>query len=55
MDHLAIAAEHHIGAEEAANEAACYSAAQAAGKTQDEADNCDAGDCSCPACPWRDW
>lgn len=40
------------GHEDAA-EAACQAAAAAAGKTSDQADNCEDGEHKCPVCPWR--
>lgn len=43
----------HIADHEDANTRACQEAAQAAGKTSDQADNCDAGQHACPGCPWR--
>lgn len=43
----------HIAEEEDANTRACQSAAVSAGKTVEQADNCDDGEHKCPKCPWR--
>ena len=39
-------------AEDAANEHACFAAAEASGVTAEQALNCDDGDMNCKACPW---
>ena len=47
-----ISAAKYFGDEEDTLTGACYDAAIRAGKTQDEADNCDDGSCHCPTCPF---
>ena len=43
----------HIADQEDANTRACRSAALLAGKTAEQADNCDDGEHGCQYCPWR--
>ncbi|KKL78026.1 hypothetical protein LCGC14_2028920 [marine sediment metagenome] len=52
MEH-GISAAKYFGDESDAYEAACYSAATAAGKTSEEAELCDDGNVGCTECPWR--
>lgn len=39
--------------QEAANWGVCFTAALAAGITQEQAENCDEGEYNCSTCPWR--
>ena len=41
------------GAQEDAGTSMCQAAAEAAGKTAEQADNCEDGEHRCPTCPWR--
>jgi len=47
-------AGEYFASAEAANEAACYTAAHKAGLTKEQADTCEAGEHRCATCPWRD-
>jgi hypothetical protein len=55
IDHVVVAAERWMEAEEAAADDACHEAAQQNGITWQMADDCDDGSWRCPNCPWRDW
>lgn len=53
MDHNVSAAQRLQDDHEAASELACHAAAQQAGFTPGQADDCEDGQHQCPACPWR--
>lgn len=53
MDHVVSSVERHISDQEEDNWFACFECAYEAGKTQEDAENCDDGDCNCPNCPWN--
>ena len=45
--------EQYIGDQEAANDAACMSAAEHEGLTSVQAELCDNGEWRCTHCPWK--
>lgn len=53
MDHNIIVADRYFQDQEASNMGACYHAAAKHG-VEDQAEDCDNGNLSCPECPWRD-